>query len=385
MAAPPPATAHKALNTALAAGIFAPVYYFHGDDDYQKDDAARQLLAAAVDPATRDFNLETLRGAEAEAGALGSLLGTPPMMADRRAVVLRDPAALKKDARAALDRYLERPAADTVLLMIAPAGAKPAPALAARAGAGAFEFAPLREDRLLRWIAHHAATALGARVTPEAARLLQEAVGNDLPQLAAELDKLASYAEGNAPGRARPGGALTIDEDAVAAVVGVRRGETLADLLDAVARQDAGAAVGLVPHVLSLPKSSAVTAVMALATQTLALAWGEARRTRGVSGGALAGNGPDGYMTLLKELGNAYTGRPWGEAVRAWTGAVDRWTAPALDRALDLLLDADVALKETGVSSDAQLLSTLVLALCALPQVRPPQPRAAQERSTARR
>ena len=358
-----PATAHKPLNTAIATGTFAPVYYFFGDDDYQKDDAVRQLLAAAVDPGTRDFNFETVRGAEADAGSLGSLLGTPPMMAERRAVVLRDPGALKKEARAALDRYLDRPAADTVLLLVAPAGGKVDRALQTRSAP--FEFAPLREDRLLRWIAHHASTVLGARITPEAARLLQEAVGNDLPQLAAELDKLTSYAQG------RSADALTIDEDAVTAIVGVRRGETLADLLDAVARQDARTAGALVQHVLSLPKSSAVTAVMALATQTLALAWGQARRARGVSVGALAGNGPDGYMTLLKELGNAYTGRPWGEAVRAWTGAVDRWTAPALDRALEQLLHADVALKETGVSSDAQLLTGLVLGICALPQERP--------------
>ena len=363
----PPATSHKSLNTALASRTFPPLCYLHGDDDFQKDDAVRQILAAAVDPATRDFNLETVRGAEVDAGVLGSLLGTPPMMAERRAVVLRDPGALKKDARAALDRYLERPASDTVLVLVAPAGAKVDRALLTRAGAAAYDFAPLREDRLLRWIAHHANTALDARITPEAARLLQSAVGNDLSQLAAELDKLASYARGET---AAGDGPLTIDEDAVGAIVGVRRGETLADLLDAVARQDAGRAAGLVPHVLSLPKSSAVTAVMALATQTLALAWGEARRARGASLSALAGNGPDGFMTLLKELGNAYTGRPWGEAVRAWAGAVDRWTPAALDRALEQLLQTDVALKETGVSSDAQLLTTLVLALCALPQAR---------------
>jgi DNA polymerase-3 subunit delta len=53
--------------------------------------------------------------------------------------------------------------------------------------------------------------------------------------------------------------------------------------------------------------------------------------------------------------------------VSAWVAAVDRWTAPALDRALSLLLDADLALKETRVSSDEQLLGTLVLSLCALP------------------
>jgi DNA polymerase-3 subunit delta len=359
-AAPP--TAHKTLNAALKSGAFAPVYYLYGDDDFQKADAERRLVEAAVDPATRDFNLEQRRGAELGPDAVDALLSTPPMLAERRVVVVRDPAALKKDARAVLDRYLARPASDTVLILVAPAGAKADKKL--QEGAGAFDFAPLTEDRLPRWIAHHAEQALGVTVTPEAARLLQAAVGNDLHLLSAELDKLASYAAGHAGG-STPQGPAEIDEDAVAAVVGVRRGETLGDLLDAVARRDGPAAAALVPHVLGLPKSSAVTAVMALATQTLALAWGQARRARGASPAALGGyGGPDAFMTLLKEQPGAYVGRPWGEAVRAWTAAVDRWPPAALDDALAQLLDADAALKETRLSSDEQLLTGLVLSLC---------------------
>ncbi len=363
-------TSHKALNVALKTRTFAPVYYFFGDDDYQKEDALRQLLDAAVDPSTRDFNLETRRAATVDGESLEALLGTPPMLAERRAVVLRDPAALKKEARQRLDRYLARPAADTLLVLVAPAGAKADRGLQQGAGAGAFEFAPLSEDRVGRWIAHHAESALGVGITPAAARLLQSAVGNDLQQLAAELDKLASYVAGGAlAGEGEgAGGARVVDEDAVTAVVGVRRGETLGDLLDAVARRDARAAIGLVPHVLDLPKSSAVTVVMALATQTLAIAWGQARRARGVSASALgAFGGPDSFMTLLKEQSSSYVGRPWGEAVRAWTAAVDRWSPEALDQALVLLLEADAALKETKLSSEEQLLGTLVLSLCALP------------------
>jgi DNA polymerase-3 subunit delta len=364
-------TSHKGLNVALKTGAFAPVYYFHGDDDYQKEDALRLLVDAAVDPATRDFNLETRRAATVDGEALEALLGTPPMLAERRAVVLRDPAALKKDARQRLDRYLARPAADTVLVLVAPAGAKADRALQQAAGTGAFEFAPLSEDRVGRWIVHHATNTLGATITPEAVQLLQSAVGNDLQQLAAELDKLASFAAGGAAdgataGDAGAGAGRAIDEEAVTAVVGVRRGETLGDLLDAVARRDARTAAALVPHVLDLPKSSAVTVVMALTTQTLAMAWGQARRARGVSTSALAAfGGSDSFMTLLKEHSGSYVGRPWGEAVRAWTAAVDRWPVELLDRALTLLLDADVALKETKLSSEEQLLTTLVLSLCA--------------------
>src|SRR5512145_2638869 len=118
----PAPDAEKALRNAIRArGPFEPVYYLHGADDYLKEDALRDLIASAVDPATRDFNLDVRAAPELDAEAIGSLLGTPPMMADRRVVVLRDVQALKKDARGALEQYLARPASDVVLVMIAPA------------------------------------------------------------------------------------------------------------------------------------------------------------------------------------------------------------------------------------------------------------------------
>ena len=58
------------------------------------------------------------------------------------------------------------------------------------------EFEPLDGDRVPRWITHHVTTSLKSTITPGAVDLLVSAVGNDLPQLAAELDKLASYANG---------------------------------------------------------------------------------------------------------------------------------------------------------------------------------------------
>ena len=57
--------------------------------------------------------------------------------------------------------------------------------------------------------------------------------------------------------------------------------------------------------------------------------------------------------------------RPWGEAASAWTRYVDRWTLPELDRALDVLRTADAAAKESRLSSDEQLLTSVVLELCA--------------------
>ena len=354
----------RVVQAAIQSRSFAPVYYLHGDDDYLKDGAVRDLLEASIDPSTRDFNCEIRRASELDAQAVSSLLSTPPMLADKRAVVLRDVTALKKAARQQLDRYLKRPAADTLLLLVSPAGTKADAAIAA--ASESLEFAPLTPERVRRWIAHHATTVLAVTIADDAAQLLQQAVGNDLHQLASELDKCASYALGvhvDMHASLTAGGDVRaiIDVETVSAVVGIRRGETVTDLLDAVARQDAAAAVTLVAHVLGQPKVTAVQVVMMLSTQAFALAYGRARRDAGIPTNRL----PQEFFAFLKDTGG-YPGRPWGEAASAWTKVTEQWSAAACEKAILLLLEADMALKETTVSNAEQILMSLVLALCAL-------------------
>ncbi|MEN9507774.1 MAG: putative polymerase delta subunit [Gemmatimonadota bacterium] len=349
----------RVVQAAVQSRQFDPAYYLHGDDDFLKDGAIHDLLDAALDPGTRDFNFEARAGADLDAETLGSLLGTPPMLAERRAVIVRDVGALKKAARVQLDRYLQRPASDTLLLLTSPAGAKVDTSLASLTTSLSFE--PLSPERVRRWIAHHASTVLQVAIAEEAIQLLQQAVGNDLHLLAAELDKCASYVSGAHTAHDTGEQSVMIDADAVSAVVGVRRGETVTDLLDAVARQDARAAVALVPHVLSQPKVNAVQVVMMLTTQTLALTYGRARRDAGTPVGKL----PTEYFAFLKETGG-YPGRPWGEAASAWTKVIDHWSAAACARALQHLLEADMALKDTTVSSAEQTVMSLVLQLGAV-------------------
>ena len=90
----------KAIHAALKTRVFDPVYYLFGEDDFLKEQKTRELLEVAVEPATRDFNLEIRRASELDPEALDALLSTPPMLAERRVVVLREVDKLKKSARA---------------------------------------------------------------------------------------------------------------------------------------------------------------------------------------------------------------------------------------------------------------------------------------------
>ena len=339
----------KALRGAVKSGSFAPAYYLYGDDDYVKSEELKRAIDAAIDAATRDFNFENLRGGDVDATSLGSILATPPMMAERRAVVIRDVGALKKEARTALDAYLERPSPDVLVMLVSPSGVKADKGLVTKTVA--IEFAPLSGARIPKWITYYVEHDIGggATITEGAAKLLQESVGTDLSQLKMELDKLGDFAAGG-----------TINEAVVSAVVGVRPGETLGDFLDAVAQRDASRALAMLPAILEQPKTSAVTMLMALGAQTIAIGWAQAARARGTPPSKLTGD----LFALLKESGAVYTGRSWGEFVSSCVRASDHWSADAVDDALEALLEAESAFKETRLSSDEQLLASVLPRVC---------------------
>ncbi|MGQ0538535.1 MAG: DNA polymerase III subunit delta [Gemmatimonadaceae bacterium] len=339
------ANALAQLSKEIQQRRFRPVYYFYGDEEYGKEQALRALIAAAVDPATRDFNLALYRGGDIDAATLGTMLGTPPIMAQRRLVVVREFAALKKQARRQLNGYIERPASDVMLILIVAAGTQTDVAL--EKIAGAFEFTAPQGAEATAWIVDHAREVHGAEISPETAEVLSSAVGTDLAVLASEIDKLASFSEGR------------IDNAAVEAVVGLRRGESVADFLDAVVRRNAATALRIVPGVLAQPKMNVVLILMQLTTQLLALGYGTTLRQRGIPERALYGE----LMNLLRST-NPYVGGPWGLAVARWTRAIPRWSAQDISHGLRVLLDADRAAKDTRASSEEQLLKNVVLALC---------------------
>lgn len=339
----------KALRPALQDKQFSPAYYLHGDDEYLKEEALRHLIDAAIDPATRDFNLDQRRGADLDAASLASLLGTPPMMAERRVVVVRDAPSLRKDAKLALGKYLGSPARDMLVLLTAPADIKPEASLAEHTVL--VDCKPLTGVQLPKWIVARA-EKFGARISVKAVELLQDTVGSDLTELGSALDKLASFCSGR-----------EIDEAAVSALVGVRPDETAGRLLDAVAMRDGALASTLVAGVLRQPKTGAVPLVMALTTQMLALAIG---KSRNLPPARLSSE----YYALLKRGSSNMTGRGWGEAVACWARANGKWSLADLDHALDVLLQTDLALKNSRVSSDEHILSTAILAICGGPPVR---------------
>jgi DNA polymerase-3 subunit delta len=113
-------------------------FYLHGDDQFRKEAALRALVEQHVDPATRDFNLDLLRGTEVDAETLASVLATPPMMAEWRVVVVRETEGLasSKHARDVLSKVVADPPPGLALILscTVPKGSKRSPATMSPAG-----------------------------------------------------------------------------------------------------------------------------------------------------------------------------------------------------------------------------------------------------------
>jgi DNA polymerase-3 subunit delta len=326
-----------------------PVYLLHGDEEVLKDEAIRALLDAAVGT-SRDFNLDVRYAADLDPESFDALVNTPPMLAERRAVVVRGVEQLgkrKSKLRDQVVRYVTNPNPTTVLVLVVAAGEEADAELARASSAVLIE--PLAADRVPGWLHHHAST-LGVTLAPDAADLLLQAVGNDLSTLAQELEKLASLAAG-------AGRAVTPDD--VTSLVGVRRGETVVDLVDAAMERRAARAAELVEPVLEQAGMSGVKILSLLGTHLVGTAVARAERDRGTA------RVEDVVFRQMQTV-RPYGLRNWREEAARWSKWSLQWSAGDLARALRAALAADNALKTATVSDDRGIVTQLVLGFAKL-------------------
>jgi DNA polymerase-3 subunit delta len=328
-------------------GEVSPVYYLTGDADVLKDELVAGIVEAALEPTARDFNLDVRSAGEVDAPVLQTLVDTLPVLAPRRVVVIRNLEQWRKNARVwdALRTYLTRPAPSTVLVLVHGAG-EPADAGLCRAALHV-EVGQPAPAVLRRWVDQRA-ERVGVRLEPQALEHLLRAVGPDLAHLAAELDKLAAAAGSEAP----------VSVEQVARLVGVNRGQTVEDWLEAVIARDLPRALALTDAVLPQAGVSAVRMVTALGAELVGLRMARALADGGLSGGRLE-------RAVFDQLRRSRPagGRNWEQMARAWAAAAGGWSAVDLDAAIRAAYQADLTLKSTTVSDDRATLRTLLLSL----------------------
>lgn len=332
---------------ALKRGSIAPVYYLTGDEDMLKEELVDLVVNQAVDPASRDFNLDVRSAADLNGESFHTLVETPPMLAERRAVVVNNIGQWRRNAKVwqVVYRYVEHASPTTVLVLVSGSGDKPDKRLAQAATHVVAD--PLNPDRLRRWIGVRAKRS-GFEMTEDAAQHLLKAVGSDLSGLAMELDKLAAIARPDTP----------VDTASVAQLVGIRRGETLQDWVDAVLLRDIPRAVDMLEPVMSAAGVTGVRMLIALGSGLVGVRLARAMLDDGVPQGRLRGALWD---TIKASRPAGLTS--WKDAAQLWPRAAAKWSGTEIEQALRSAYECDRSLKSTKLSDARGTILDLLLGL----------------------
>jgi len=205
------------LARALVYARSGMLYILHGQDDFSRREELGRIKASLDPDGMLATNIDVLDGREVTLEQLTAICGTVPFLGSHRLVVVegllgrfeppdrprrgggarprRGPGPELERWRALAECVQRLPASTTLVFLDDELSAGNPLLDALRPHAEVIEFRVLKPGAVLQWVMERA-QGQGVDISPTAAKLLAELVGNKLWILASELDKLASYAQG---------------------------------------------------------------------------------------------------------------------------------------------------------------------------------------------
>ncbi len=232
------------------------IYVIAGKEPPLVTAAWQELLGRLLEPAQRMTGLASFEGDAAQLSEVLDELRTIPFLTKQRVVVVREADAFISRHREHLEHYFENPSSTGVFVLLVsswPKGTRLAKRLPAVGQL--IEITPPKRFELPKIIAQYAQETHGKRLDRDAADMLVELVGESLPQLRNEVDKLAVFV--------RQEKAITAAH--VEAVSGHYRVYGAFEVIDAMVAGDTGGAVKRLRNMFEQDKSAEYTAVGAFA------------------------------------------------------------------------------------------------------------------------
>ncbi len=320
------------LRSALAQKQIAPVYLFHGEEDFLVDEATDRIIDSVLNPDQRGFNLDVIYGGDSDARDIVSHASSFPMMAERRVVVVRELDKLSN--KELLVSYIEQPLSSTCLVLhcIKPDFRKK-PYVTAKRTATVIKFDPLREYQVGAWIGKRIKQQ-GWEIDAEAARILAAYVGTSLREIQNELDKLYIFI----------GTKRTITPDDIRSVVGVSNEYNVFELQNVIGAKNLARSTEILTRMLDNGESPILIIVML--TRYFATIWKlHDLRRRGTSNTDLAGAiGVNPYF------------------VKDYVAASDNFQVHEVEYAFEVLATADEQLKSSSLNQ-VQVMQSMLLYL----------------------
>jgi DNA polymerase III subunit delta len=167
-----------------------------GDDPTLITEAVSEVVDDLLGGGSRELIVEDHRGDEVDLAAVADSCPTPPFLADRRIVLVRDIGRFSSDEVAPLLAYLESPLPSTVLVLAAGGGSVASPLASAVKTGGRLLSTKVQSRDTHTWIRTRLKAA-PVWFDAEAESRIESHLGQDISRLGALLDVLtAAYGDG---------------------------------------------------------------------------------------------------------------------------------------------------------------------------------------------
>lgn len=231
---------YQDLLTRLKRDPAPPQIFLYGEEQFFRDRVLRQIIDATVPESARDFNLTVMYGKDVSSRKLAEEVRTYPVFADRRLVVVRDAHQLPAAELEKLAAVLDPPVAESVVVFVADKIDKRRKFFQQFQKNGVLvEFKPLYDNQIPAFI-NDLLVEQGLRITEAGMTAFCRRTGNNLQEIASELQKLAAFL----------GEEKLIDVADVEQVVSQNRHQSVFALTDALGLKQAAEALRVLRELL---------------------------------------------------------------------------------------------------------------------------------------
>ena len=181
----------KQIITDIQQGRIAPIYFLMGEEPYYIDGISDFIEDSVLSEEERSFNQIVLYGRDVSIDDIISNAKRYPMMAERQVVIVKEAQDLSRTIENLLP-YVENPQPTTVLVICykyKKLDARKKLSKTIQKQGVLFESKKLYENQVPDWI-RRVLAGKGYTITPKAAQMLTEFLGNDLSKVNNELQKL---------------------------------------------------------------------------------------------------------------------------------------------------------------------------------------------------
>lgn len=244
-------------NSKSTGASIKPVYVVAGETGRIRDAQLKELRDNVLAGADQTMCLRKFDGLKAEITEVLEELRTLPFLGSKRQVEIHQAEDFISRYRGELEEYLDSPSSTAALVLVLE---KPLPgnqrlAKTINKIGHCYNLIPAKGENIAYKLVKLVKDTYSKTLEPDAARALQELVGESLGALAEELEKLSLYVGDRQ--------AITVKD--VEAVVGENRQLSVFEIINALTKQDAGEAMALLERLLAQDRNAEYTIIGLLA------------------------------------------------------------------------------------------------------------------------